>query len=167
MRCLREYECSTAAGAYQILYGTWKEKFDKGLIVVPAGKDKFGPEVQNRIAVMKLYDRGALNPIRKGEIEKAIPAKIGIPVVEGDMAAVEIISDLRLLPIFAENVVWRIVWFLNKTPVGWRIVNGLYFENWPIKDGKCWGEFGSPPTPWQKQFEASQCKPGFVDKERH
>ncbi|QDL56172.1 hypothetical protein [Rhodoferax aquaticus] len=63
---------STAAGAYQILYGTWKEKFDLGLIVVPAGKDKFSPEVQHRIAVMKLYDRGALNFIRKGDIEKAI-----------------------------------------------------------------------------------------------
>lgn len=63
---------STAAGAYQIVYGTWKEKFDRGLIAVPAGKDKFSPEVQNRIAVMKLYDRGALNFIRKGDIEKAI-----------------------------------------------------------------------------------------------
>lgn len=63
---------STAAGAYQIVYGTWKEKFDRGLIVVPAGKDKFSPEVQHRIAVMKLYDRGALNFIRMGDIEKAI-----------------------------------------------------------------------------------------------
>jgi hypothetical protein len=102
-----------------------------------------------------------------GDIDARLPAKIGTPVVEGDMAAIEIISDLRLLPIFAENVVGRIVWFLNKTPVGWRIVNGLYFENWPIKDGKCWGDFGQPPTPWQKQFEAPQCKPGFVDKEIH
>lgn len=101
------------------------------------------------------------------DIDARLPAKIGVPVVEGDVAAVEIISDLRLLPIFAENVIGRIVWFLNKTPVGWRIVNSLDFENWPITDGKCWGEFGSPPTPWQKQFEAPQCKPGFVDKERH
>jgi muramidase (phage lysozyme) len=63
---------STAAGAYQILYKTWKEKFDTGLIVIPEGKDKFSPEVQHRIAVMKLYDRNALNHIRKGEIEQAI-----------------------------------------------------------------------------------------------
>jgi len=72
LRCSREYECSTVAGAYQILYRTWKEKFDLGLIVVPEGKDKFSPEVQHRIAVMKLYDRGALNLIRMGEIEKSI-----------------------------------------------------------------------------------------------
>jgi muramidase (phage lysozyme) len=63
---------STAAGAYQIVYGTWKEKFDMGLIPVPAGKDKFRPETQHRIAVMKQYDRGALYHVRMGEIEKAI-----------------------------------------------------------------------------------------------
>jgi muramidase (phage lysozyme) len=63
---------STAAGAYQILYKTWKEKFDKGLVDVPAGMDRFSPELQHRIAVMKLYDRNALNHIRLGEIEKAI-----------------------------------------------------------------------------------------------
>ena len=94
-----------------------------------------------------------------------LPTKIGIPVVEGDVAAVEIITDLSHLPLPED--VGRIVFFLNKTNVGWRIVNGLDFENWPIKDGKCWGEFWRPPTPWQKQFEAPQCKPGFVDKEIH
>jgi muramidase (phage lysozyme) len=52
---------SDAAGAYQIRYETWKEKFDRGLIAVPAGKDKFGPEVQNRIAAMKLYDRAVVS----------------------------------------------------------------------------------------------------------
>lgn len=63
---------STAAGAYQITCGTWKEKFDQSLIAVPAGHDKFSPEVQTRIAVMKLQDRGALNNIRNGEIEAAL-----------------------------------------------------------------------------------------------
>jgi hypothetical protein len=94
-----------------------------------------------------------------------LPTKIGTPVVEHDVAAVEIITDLsRFSP--PENV-GRIVFFLNKKDVGWRIVNSLYFRNWPITDGKCWGDFGLPPTPWQKQFEAPQCKPGFVDKEIH
>lgn len=97
--------------------------------------------------------------------ESHFPTTIGNPVIEGDKAAVEIITDLRHLPLPEE--MGRIVWFLNKTPLGWRIVNGLYFRNWPITDGKCWGDFGSSPTPWQKQFEAPQCKPGFVDKERH
>lgn len=94
-----------------------------------------------------------------------LPTRIGIPVVEGDVAAVEIITDLSHLPLPED--VGRIVFFLNKTHVGWRIVNNLAFENWPITDGKCWGDFGLPPTPWQKQFEAPQCKPDFVDKERH
>ncbi|QDL56411.1 hypothetical protein [Rhodoferax aquaticus] len=97
--------------------------------------------------------------------DTALPTKIATPVVEGDVAAVEVITDLRHLPLPEGR--GRIVWFLNKTPVGWRIVNSLDFENWPIKDGKCWGDFGSPPTPWQKQFEAPQCKPGFVDKQIH
>jgi hypothetical protein len=97
--------------------------------------------------------------------DTTLPTKIATPVVEGDVAAVEVITDLRHLPLPEGR--GRIVWFLNKTPVGWRIVNSLDFENWPITDGKCWGDFGSPPTPWQKQFEAPQCKPGFVDKERH
>jgi muramidase (phage lysozyme) len=46
---------STAAGAYQILSGTWQEIFDKGLIE-PMG-DRFSPMIQDRIAVMKLEDR--------------------------------------------------------------------------------------------------------------
>ena len=94
-----------------------------------------------------------------------LPTKISIPVVEGDVAAVEIVTDLRHLPLPED--VGRIVFFLKKKNVGWRIVNSLFFKNWPITDGKCWGNFGLPPTPWQKQFEAPQCKPGFVDKEIH
>jgi hypothetical protein len=91
-----------------------------------------------------------------------LPTKIGTPVVEGDVAVVETITDLRHLPL--PEGVGRIVFFLNKTSVGWRIVNNLAFENWPITDGKCWGEFWRPPTPWQRQFEAPQCKPGYVEK---
>jgi hypothetical protein len=94
-----------------------------------------------------------------------LPTKIGIPVVEGDAAAVEIITDLRSMP--QPEDMGRIVLFLNKTEVGWRIVNSLDFASWPITDGKCWGTFWRPPTPWQKHFEAPQCKPGFVDKEIH
>ena len=94
-----------------------------------------------------------------------LPTKIGIPVVEGNAAAIEVITDLRSM--LQPEDVGRIVFFLNKTNVGWRIVNNLAFENWPITDGKCWGEFKLPPSPWQKQFEAPQCKPGFVDQEIH
>ena len=64
---------STAAGAYQILSGTWQEIFDKGLIE-PKG-DRFTPTVQDRIAVMKLEDRGVLHLIRTGRIQQALELK--------------------------------------------------------------------------------------------
>jgi muramidase (phage lysozyme) len=63
---------ATAAGAYQIVYSTWKDKFEKGLIQVPSGADMFSPSIQNRIAVMSLEYRGALPLIRKGKIEEAV-----------------------------------------------------------------------------------------------
>ncbi|MCG2577543.1 hypothetical protein LZ012_11105 [Dechloromonas sp. XY25] len=64
---------STAAGAYQILSGTWQEIFDKGLLE-PKG-DRFSPTVQDRIAVMKLEDRGVLHLIRTGRIKEALEFK--------------------------------------------------------------------------------------------
>lgn len=64
---------STAAGAYQILSGTWQEIFEKGLIE-PKG-DRFSPTVQDRIAVMKLEDRGVLHLIRTGRIQEALELK--------------------------------------------------------------------------------------------
>lgn len=64
---------STAAGAYQILSGTWQEVFEKGLIE-PKG-DRFSPAIQDRIAVMKLEDRGVLHLIRTGRIKEALEFK--------------------------------------------------------------------------------------------
>lgn len=64
---------STAAGAYQILSGTWQEVFDRGLIE-PKG-DRFSPMVQDRVAVMKLEDRGVLHLIRTGRIKEALEHK--------------------------------------------------------------------------------------------
>ena len=64
---------STAAGAYQILSGTWQEIFDKGLIEPKS--DRFSPTVQDRIAVMKLEDRGVLHLIRTGSIKEALEFK--------------------------------------------------------------------------------------------
>jgi muramidase (phage lysozyme) len=64
---------STASGAYQILSGTWQEIFDKGLIE-PKG-DRFSPTIQDRIAVMKLEDRGVLHLIRTGCVQEALEHK--------------------------------------------------------------------------------------------
>ncbi|AKU10052.1 hypothetical protein AzCIB_0147 [Azoarcus sp. CIB] len=61
---------STAAGAYQTIHGTWKEVFDNGLI--QSQGDQFSPEIQDRIAVMKLEDRGVLHLVRTGRIEEAV-----------------------------------------------------------------------------------------------
>ncbi|NMG74732.1 hypothetical protein [Aromatoleum diolicum] len=62
---------ATAAGAYQILYSTWKEIVDKKLIE----SGSFSPQDQDRIAVMKIEDRGVLHLIRAGKIQEALNYK--------------------------------------------------------------------------------------------
>lgn len=64
---------STSAGAYQIKLGTWKEIFDNGLIENKG--DRFSVSIQDRIAVMKLEDRGVLHMIRTGRIRDALEFK--------------------------------------------------------------------------------------------
>ncbi len=58
---------STAAGAYQILYKTWKEAVEKGIV-----RD-FTPASQDAIAIWKLKTRHALVYVQAGNVEKAIP----------------------------------------------------------------------------------------------
>jgi muramidase (phage lysozyme) len=58
---------STAAGAYQILYPTWKEAKDKGVVL------DFSKASQDKLAAAKLKSRGALSFVEKGDIEHAIP----------------------------------------------------------------------------------------------
>jgi lysozyme len=57
---------STAAGAYQILYGTWKEAKDKGIV------SDFSPESQDKLARWKLKTRGALELVKAGDVEGAV-----------------------------------------------------------------------------------------------
>ena len=58
---------STAAGAYQILYSTWKEAKDKGVVI------DFSKASQDTLATAKLRSRRALAYIEVGDIERAIP----------------------------------------------------------------------------------------------
>ncbi|MGZ3459080.1 MAG: glycoside hydrolase family 24 protein [Archangium sp.] len=58
---------STAAGAYQILVGTWNEAKKEGIV------SDFSPAAQDKIAFWKLKTRGALKYVCSGNIEKAIP----------------------------------------------------------------------------------------------
>jgi muramidase (phage lysozyme) len=57
---------STAAGAYQILYSTWKEAKDKGVVI------DFSKAAQDTLATSKLRSRGAYPYIVKGDIEHAV-----------------------------------------------------------------------------------------------
>ncbi|MDO7842784.1 lysozyme family protein [Sphingomonas immobilis] len=56
---------STAAGAYQILYGTWKEAFDKKIVT------DFKPASQDKLAFAKLKSRGALGSVCNGDLTTA------------------------------------------------------------------------------------------------
>jgi lysozyme len=58
---------STAAGAYQILYGSWKEAREKGIVL------DFSPNAQDRFTPWKLTTRHAISFVRTGDIDKAIP----------------------------------------------------------------------------------------------
>lgn len=58
---------STAAGAYQILYPTWKEAKDKGVVL------DFSKASQDKLAMAKLSSRHALSFVQKGDIKNAIP----------------------------------------------------------------------------------------------
>lgn len=58
---------STAAGAYQILYSTWKEAKDKGIVT------DFSKDSQDTLAKAKLSSRRALPFIEAGDIDHAIP----------------------------------------------------------------------------------------------
>jgi len=57
---------STAAGAYQILKPTWDDAKKRGIVA------DFSPASQDKLALWKLEQRGALPDVEAGKIEKAI-----------------------------------------------------------------------------------------------
>lgn len=58
---------STAAGAYQILYATWKEARERGIVT------DFSKASQDKLALEKLRSRHALAYVQQGDIDHAIP----------------------------------------------------------------------------------------------
>ncbi len=62
---------STAAGAYQILNGTWYEANKRGIA------SDFSPMSQDKVAIWLIQTKGAMNSVIAGDIEKAITALRG------------------------------------------------------------------------------------------
>jgi len=62
---------STAAGAYQILNGTWYEAKKRGIA------SDFTPFSQDKIAIWLLHTKGAMKHVTSGDVEKAIVAVRG------------------------------------------------------------------------------------------
>lgn len=58
---------STAAGAYQILYATWKEAKDRHVV------NDFSPAAQDTLALARIRQRHASRFVEVGDIEHAIP----------------------------------------------------------------------------------------------
>jgi hypothetical protein len=73
--------------------------------------------------------------------------KMRPPVVNGDSAYVDVYPDNG-----------RTIYFLTRTPGGWRISNTASYNVWPRNDGTCWEPFYlAKPTPEQLQLETKEC----------
>ena len=73
--------------------------------------------------------------------------KISPPVVNGGSAYVDVYPDQG-----------RTIYFLIKTPDGWRIINTASYNLWPRDDGSCWEPFYLvKPTPDQQALETKEC----------
>ena len=69
------------------------------------------------------------------------------PVVKGDGAYIDVYPDQG-----------RVIYFLRKTPDGWRIINTASYNLWPRNDGTCWEPFYLvKPTPEQQALESKEC----------
>lgn len=73
--------------------------------------------------------------------------KMRLPVINGDQSYVDVYPDNG-----------RTIYFLAKTPVGWRIINTASYDVWPRNDGSCWRPFYlMKPTPDQLALETKEC----------
>lgn len=70
------------------------------------------------------------------------------PVVNGNKGYADVYS----------NGSGRTLYFLTKTPDGWRINNSAAYTVWPRNDGTCWEPiYLVTPTPEQQAFETKEC----------
>lgn len=79
---------------------------------------------------------------------------IGTPVVQGDKAKVAVFTGGN--KDFAKG---RSLYFLVKTPNGWRISNALVHEKWPeVEEDRCIGTFLVKPTPEERTELMPHCR---------
>jgi muramidase (phage lysozyme) len=69
---------NTPAGAYQIIYKTWKDIIDQNILELKPGSDAFSPGVQDRIAVVLIEERNALHLVRTAQLDAAVHALLSI-----------------------------------------------------------------------------------------
>jgi muramidase (phage lysozyme) len=65
---------NTPAGAYQIIYKTWKGMIDNNVLQLPSGADAFSPMVQDRMAVVLIEEKNALHLVRTVQLDAAVQA---------------------------------------------------------------------------------------------
>lgn len=74
--------------------------------------------------------------------------KIGTPEVLDDKAKVAVITGKG-----------RTLYFLTKTPNGWRVSNALIHQKWPeVKEDKCIGSFLQKPSPEERMELMPDCR---------
>lgn len=79
---------------------------------------------------------------------------IGSPIVQGDKAKVSVFTGGD--DYFAKG---RTLYFLVKTPTGWRISNELVHEKWPeVEEDRCIGTFVVKATPEERMELMPHCR---------
>jgi muramidase (phage lysozyme) len=63
---------NTPAGAYQIIYKTWKGMIDNNILQLQPGTDAFSPTVQDRMAVILIEEKNALHLVRTAQLDAAV-----------------------------------------------------------------------------------------------
>lgn len=80
--------------------------------------------------------------------------QIGTPVVHGEKGKVAVFTGGG-----EDFPKARTLYFLIKTPTGWRISNALLHKKWPeVEEDRCIGDFLAKPTPEQRMELMPHCR---------